>query len=102
MPRLRAIGVAGVEVDQNLPRLSAVARADDAAAFQLIHDARSATVAETQAALEQRHAGLLFATNDFDAVLNDFFVFAAAGFLQFESLRHAALHFLQGIVDFHL
>src|SRR5439155_15598069 len=48
-----AVGAGAVEINQDVPRLRAFARADEAAVFQFIHDARGAGVAETQAALQQ-------------------------------------------------
>src|SRR5208282_3332644 len=62
-------------------RLGAFARADDAAAFQFVHDARGARVAEAQAPLHQRDARLLFAADDFDALLYEFLVLVDAGFV---------------------
>src|SRR5690349_13964743 len=73
--RLRiAIGAAAVEIDQNIARLRAFARADNAAVFQFIHDARRASITEAQPPLQERHAGFLFAANHFNALLDDFFV----------------------------
>ena len=57
MPRLRAVGVAVVEINENLARLRADARADDPAILNFVHDARGAAVAEFQAALQERDAG---------------------------------------------
>src|SRR5260370_14664612 len=71
---------AAVQVNQNVPRFGAFAGADDAAVFQLIHDAGGAAIAEAQTALQQRDAGLLFATNDFDALFDQLFVFVAPAF----------------------
>src|SRR5438093_6727188 len=47
-----------IQVNQNVPRLRPFARADDPAVFQFIHDARRPPIAEAQAPLQQRHAGL--------------------------------------------
>src|ERR1035437_7820214 len=69
-----AIRAAAVEVYQDFARLGAFAGADDAAAFEFVHDARSAGVAETQAALHQRDAGFLFAADDLDALLDEFLI----------------------------
>ena len=74
----RPVGAPAVQIDQNIARLGAFARADDAAVFQFIHDARGAAVAEAQAALQERDAGFLFAADDFDALLDDVFVFIDA------------------------
>src|ERR1700680_4769761 len=68
-----SVGALAVEVDQDFAGLGAVAGADEAAVFQLIHDARGAAIAETQASLQQRDAGFLFAADDLDALLDDLF-----------------------------
>src|ERR1039458_5248367 len=67
-------GAAAVEIYQDFARLGTLAGADDAAAFEFVHDARGAGVAEAQTALHQRDAGLLFAADDFDALLDEFLV----------------------------
>src|ERR1700722_2311904 len=82
MLRLRtSVRSPAVQVDQNVPRLRAFAWADNAPILQFIHDARRARVAEAQAPLQQRDARLLFAADDFDALLDQIFVFIAAAFL---------------------
>jgi hypothetical protein len=73
-----AVCAATVQVDQNVARFLAVAGADDPAVLEFIHDAGGTTVAEAQAVLEERDAGLLLAANDLDAILNDFFVLVDA------------------------
>src|SRR5882724_10081791 len=73
-----AIGSAAVQIDQNIPRFRPVAGADDPAVFQFIHNARGAAIAKAQAPLQKRDAGFLFAANDFNALLNDLFVFVDA------------------------
>src|ERR1035438_870219 len=70
----RAVMTFAVEVNQDFARLGAFALADDAAVFQFIHDASGSAVAEAQATLQQRDARLLFAADDFNALLDDFFV----------------------------
>src|ERR1035437_7870523 len=75
-----AFGTAAVEVNQDFARLGTVALADDAAILQFVHDARGAAVTEAQAALQQRDARLLFAADDFDALLDDFLVLVNAAF----------------------
>src|ERR1035437_6959775 len=75
-----AIGTAAVEVNQDFARLGTVALTDDAAIFQFVHDARGAAVTEAQAAVQQRDARLLFAADDFDALLDDFLVLVNAAF----------------------
>src|ERR1019366_1300564 len=76
-----AVYSSAIQINQNVARLGAFAGADDAAAFQFVHDARGAGVTEAQAALEQRHAGLLFAADDLDALLDEVFVLVNAGFV---------------------
>src|ERR1017187_5084911 len=73
-----AVGTRAVQINQYVPWLGAFARADDAAAFQFVHDARGAGVAEPQPALHQRDAGLLFAADDFNALLDKFLVLVNA------------------------
>src|SRR2546421_10058667 len=70
-----------IEIDQNIARLGAFARPHEAAVLQFIHDAGGASIAEAKAALEQRDAGFLLAANDFNTLLNQFFVFIAARLL---------------------
>ncbi len=48
-----AVMAFAVEVDQDFARLGTFALADNAAIFQLVHDARGAAVAEAQATLQQ-------------------------------------------------
>src|SRR5665213_231113 len=91
-----AVRAAAVEVNQNVARLRAFARTDDAAIFQFVHDARGAGVAEAQAALHQRDARLLFAADDFDALLDQIFVFINAAFVS--EMRH---WFGKLLVNFH-
>ena len=76
-----AIGAAAVEINQNFARLGAFARTDDAAAFQFVHDARGAAVAEPQTPLHERHARLLFAADDLDALLDEVLVLVNAAFV---------------------
>ena len=76
-----AVCAAAVQINEDVARLGAFAGADDAAVLQFIHDARGAAIAEAQAALEQRDAGLLFAADDFDAVLDDLLVLVNAALL---------------------
>ena len=78
---IAAVGAAAIQIDQNIARFGAFARADDAAIFQFIHDARGAGVAEAQAALQQGDAGLLFAADDLDALLDDFLILIDAAFV---------------------
>src|ERR1017187_2375446 len=73
-----AVGAAAVEIYQDFARLGSLAGADDAAAFEFVHDARGAGVAEAQPALHQRDAGFLFAADDFDALLDEFLVLVNA------------------------
>src|ERR1017187_6314400 len=70
-----AVGAAAVEIYQDFARLGSLAGADDAAAFEFVHDARGAGVAEAEPALHQGDAGFLFAADDFDALLDEFLVF---------------------------
>src|ERR1019366_1204772 len=72
------VGAGAVEVDEDVAGFGAVAGADDAAVLQLIHYTGGTAVAEAQAALEEGDAGFLFAADDFDAVLDDLFVFVDA------------------------
>jgi len=48
------------------------AGADNAAIFQLVHDACGVGVAEMQSPLQQRDASLVFAADDFDTLLDDY------------------------------
>ena len=48
----------GVEIDEDIAGLGAFARADVAAGFEDVQDAGGAGVAEAEAALEERGAGL--------------------------------------------
>ena len=72
-----AVRAPTIQIDQNVARLGAFARADDAAVFQFVHDARGAGIAEAQAALQQGDAGFLFAADDFDALLDQFLILIA-------------------------
>ena len=90
-----AVRAAAVEVNQDFTRFRAVARADDAAIFQFVHNARGAAVAEAQAALQQRDARLLFAADDFDALLDDFLVLVNAALIAKAGHRFGKL-----LVDF--
>src|SRR5438034_9854884 len=90
-----AVGAGAVEVNQNVARFGAFAGADDAAVFQLVHDARRAGVAEAQPALKERDARLLFAADDFDALLDQVLVFVDAVFAV-----EAAQRFGELLVDF--
>src|SRR5579872_6228013 len=65
-----AIRPAAVEVDQNIARLGAFAGANDAAVFQLVHNARGSGVAQAQASLHEGNTGFLLAPNDFDTLLD--------------------------------
>src|ERR1035437_3840065 len=76
--RWAAIGAAPVQVDKDVAWFGAIAWSDNAAILKLVHDAGGPAVAEPQSALSERDAGLLFAANDFDAVLDDLFVFVNA------------------------
>src|ERR1017187_7750707 len=76
-----AVHSRAVQINQNVARLRAFAGADDAAAFQFVHDARGAGVAEAQPALEQRDARLLFAADDLDALLDEVLVLVNAAFV---------------------
>src|ERR1035437_4032456 len=69
---------ATAQVEEDVTRLGAIARTDNAAVLKLIHDAGDAAIAEAQAALEEGDAGLLFAADDLDALLDDLFVFVDA------------------------
>ena len=73
-----AVRAAAIQVNEDIAGFSAFARADHAAILEFIHDPGSAGVAEAQAALHQGDAGLLFAANDFDALLDELLVFIAA------------------------
>ena len=64
-----AVRIASVQVDEDVARFAAIARTDDAAILQFIHDACGAPITEAQAALEDGDAGLLLAADDFDAIL---------------------------------
>src|ERR1035437_4625605 len=92
-----AVRAAAVEVYQNFARLGALAGADDATAFEFVHDARGPGVAEAQAALHERDAGFLFAADDLDALLDEFLVLVNAAF---DVGVRAGLG--QLLVDFHL
>src|SRR5260370_25152232 len=59
------IGSRTIQINQYIPRLGAFAGADDAAVFQLVHNAGGAAIADAQSPLQKRHAGFLFAANDF-------------------------------------
>src|ERR1017187_8399179 len=72
------VGAAAVQVNEDVARFLAVARADNPAILQFIHDASGAAIAKAQAALEEGDAGLLFAADDLDAVLDDLFVLVDA------------------------
>src|SRR5450755_1852666 len=74
----RAVVAFTVQVNQDFARLGAFAFADDAPVLQFVHDARGAAIAEAEAALQQRDARLLFAADDFDALLDDFLVLVNA------------------------
>src|ERR1017187_5538550 len=76
-----AVGAPALEIYQDVARLGAFAGADDAAAFQFVHDARGAGVAEAQPPLQQRDAGLLFAADDLDALLDEVLVLVNAAFV---------------------
>ena len=76
-----AVGAGAIEINEDVAGFGAFARADDAAVFQFIHDAGGAGVAEAQAALHEGDAGLLFAADDFDALLDEVLVLVAAGFV---------------------
>src|SRR5437899_8098459 len=54
--------------------LGALVRADDAALFQQVHDPSGASVADAQAALQDRDAGAIGLADDFDALLDQFLV----------------------------
>src|SRR3954469_6599165 len=73
--RRGAISPAPVQIDQNIPRLSAFAGTDNAAILQLIHDARGPRVAQPQSALHERNARLLLASNHFDTLLDERLIF---------------------------
>jgi len=92
-----SVSTGPVEVDQDVARLSAFARANNAAIFQFIHDAGGAGVAEAQPALQQGYARLLLAADDFDALLDQVFIFVDAVFSV-----EAADRFGELLVDFHL
>ena len=51
--RRRLARLLHIEINQNLTRLSPIARADEAPIFQFVHDARGTSIAEPKAALEQ-------------------------------------------------
>src|SRR6266498_5241765 len=70
-----------VEVAKDLPRLRALTGTDVAALLEDIEDAGGAGVAEAQAALEERGAGLFLLPHHFEALLHEFLVFAADFFL---------------------
>src|SRR5439155_17742097 len=55
--------------DEHLARLRAVARTDDAALLEDVHQAGGARVADAQAALEQRRGGAVELSHDADRVL---------------------------------
>src|SRR5258708_3770754 len=93
----RAVVAFAIEVDQDFARLRAFALTDDAAILQFVHDARGAAVAETQAALQQRDTRLLFAADDFDALLDDLLVLVNTAFV-----AEAGHGFGKLLVDFRL
>src|SRR6185503_6650014 len=70
---------------------------DYAAVFQFVHDAGGARVAEPETALQQRDARLLLAADDFNALLNQVFVFIARPFFHTVTARG----FLQLLMNFH-
>src|SRR5204862_500115 len=74
----RAIGAPAIEIDQDIAWFGPFARADDAPVLQLIHDARGSRVAEAQSPLHEGNARLLFAPDDFNALLDEVLVFFAA------------------------
>src|ERR1039458_3030696 len=76
-----AVRARAVQINQNVARLGAFAGADDAAIFQFVHDARRPRVAEAQPPLHQRDARLLFAADDFDALLDEILVLVNAAFV---------------------
>lgn len=59
-----------IKINENVAWSFTFVWAKNAASFQFIHDTCSAGVAESQTTLQQRHARLLFAADDFDALLN--------------------------------
>jgi hypothetical protein len=65
----------GVEVDENLARLRALARAQYAALFQNINDPRRSRVTEPEAPLEQRGRGPFFLPDNLEAFLDQLLVF---------------------------
>src|SRR5688500_12750375 len=78
------VGVAGIEVDQDVPRLGPLTRAHDAALLEFIHNPRSPRVAEAQSPLHQRNARFLFAANDLDALLNEILILLAGALFNVE------------------
>ena len=98
MARCCAIRISRIEIDEDVTRFRAFAWAYDATLLQLIHDASGARIAETQPTLHERDARLLFAANDFDALLNQIFVFLARALLDVE----AADGLRKLPMDFHL
>src|SRR2546428_6965813 len=82
-----AISAGAVEIDQDVARFGAFARADDAAVFQFVHDTRGTRVTEAQTALEQGDARLLLAADNFDALLNQALVLIGWPFFHTETAR---------------
>ena len=75
------VGPGTIQINEDIPGFSTLARADDAAILQFVHDPGGARVSEPEATLHERETGFLFAANDFDALLNEFLVLVAAAVL---------------------
>src|SRR4051812_6189873 len=75
-----AIRSGAIQIDQDVARFGAFARANDSAVLEFIHDSGGAAVSEPETPLEKGNAGFLFAPNHFDALLNNFLVLITAGF----------------------
>ena len=80
---LPAVRASAVQINQDVPRLRALARAHNAAIFQFVHDARGASVAEPEPPLasfltapDLTPEGLIKAWRDAPAALG---VFSARG-----------------------
>src|SRR6516162_6311538 len=72
---------------------SAFARTQNTALLQNINDARSARIAESQAALQQRSGGAFFLPNDLKALLDQLFIFARHVFFRSGCGLQFLMHF---------
>ena len=77
----RLLGLPHVQINKDIPRLGTLARTDNSTILKFIHDAGGTTVAQPQSALKERHARLLLAADDLDALLNDLLVLINAALI---------------------